>query len=322
METNTTPSSSPSSFSNQIEWILKSFEVFDGDYKRDAVEAAVHLKEDITPHLLAVLEDVIRNPQKYAGEESQCQAPFYAAMLLSFFKEERAYSLFLQAFGLPGELSSEIFGDLVTDDLPVFLYRTCSGNIDGIKQMVLNKQAYSYCRSAAGTALVYCVAGGFADRHDILKFFSNVFTTERESSVDEFLSFIACCMNDLYPDTVMGVIESAYKDGLISEEIIDREYFIETIESSSPESSLEKVRDEMSRRMHESIHDYMEWWYCFNSEKYDEMLSESSFSLDEDLLELPPWEFQETVVRTEPKVGRNDPCPCGSGKKYKKCCLH
>jgi uncharacterized protein YecA (UPF0149 family) len=21
-----------------------------------------------------------------------------------------------------------------------------------------------------------------------------------------------------------------------------------------------------------------------------------------------------------PKVGRNDPCPCGSGKKYKKCC--
>ncbi|MFA7705765.1 MAG: SEC-C metal-binding domain-containing protein [Candidatus Omnitrophota bacterium] len=22
----------------------------------------------------------------------------------------------------------------------------------------------------------------------------------------------------------------------------------------------------------------------------------------------------------QPKVGRNDPCPCGSGKKYKKCC--
>jgi uncharacterized protein YecA (UPF0149 family) len=25
------------------------------------------------------------------------------------------------------------------------------------------------------------------------------------------------------------------------------------------------------------------------------------------------------VHRTEEKVGRNDPCPCGSGKKYKKC---
>jgi uncharacterized protein len=28
------------------------------------------------------------------------------------------------------------------------------------------------------------------------------------------------------------------------------------------------------------------------------------------------------VRRSEPRVGRNDPCPCGSGKKYKKCCLH
>jgi preprotein translocase subunit SecA len=28
----------------------------------------------------------------------------------------------------------------------------------------------------------------------------------------------------------------------------------------------------------------------------------------------------KTIVRETPKVGRNDPCPCGSGKKYKKCC--
>jgi len=28
----------------------------------------------------------------------------------------------------------------------------------------------------------------------------------------------------------------------------------------------------------------------------------------------------ETFRREAPKVGRNDPCPCGSGKKYKKCC--
>ena len=26
-------------------------------------------------------------------------------------------------------------------------------------------------------------------------------------------------------------------------------------------------------------------------------------------------------VHSGPKIGRNDPCPCGSGKKYKKCCL-
>ncbi len=40
------------------------------------------------------------------------------------------------------------------------------------------------------------------------------------------------------------------------------------------------------------------------------------------------WAFIEGRVigrdpyrRDEPKVGRNDPCPCGSGKKFKKCCM-
>lgn len=37
-----------------------------------------------------------------------------------------------------------------------------------------------------------------------------------------------------------------------------------------------------------------------------------------------PFEFDEADIfdfKTGKKVGRNDPCPCGSGKKYKKCCL-
>ena len=53
------------------------------------------------------------------------------------------------------------------------------------------------------------------------------------------------------------------------------------------------------------------------------------------LYELPQWEkiFDENTrkrlykeqknsgtIRKEKKIGRNDPCPCGSGKKYKKCC--
>ena len=43
-------------------------------------------------------------------------------------------------------------------------------------------------------------------------------------------------------------------------------------------------------------------------------------------LPTPPESNRQTAigrnVRTTRKVGRNDPCPCGSGKKYKRCCLH
>jgi len=29
---------------------------------------------------------------------------------------------------------------------------------------------------------------------------------------------------------------------------------------------------------------------------------------------------QTPLMHTQPKIGRNDPCPCGSGRKFKKCC--
>lgn len=35
---------------------------------------------------------------------------------------------------------------------------------------------------------------------------------------------------------------------------------------------------------------------------------------------IPPIIEQKPIKRAYPKVGANDPCPCGSGKKFKKCC--
>lgn len=42
---------------------------------------------------------------------------------------------------------------------------------------------------------------------------------------------------------------------------------------------------------------------------------------DEELAKLYKEQKKSTtIVHDGPKIGRNDPCPCGSGKKYKKCC--
>ncbi len=46
---------------------------------------------------------------------------------------------------------------------------------------------------------------------------------------------------------------------------------------------------------------------------------EGIFSIDKRKEIQKDWRSSKTIVN-ENKVGRNDPCPCGSGKKYKKCC--
>jgi curved DNA-binding protein CbpA len=50
--------------------------------------------------------------------------------------------------------------------------------------------------------------------------------------------------------------------------------------------------------------------------KYKKLKRQFNIEDDEDPDDRPP----EPVHRAQPKVGRNDPCPCGSGKKYKRCC--
>jgi uncharacterized protein YecA (UPF0149 family) len=56
----------------------------------------------------------------------------------------------------------------------------------------------------------------------------------------------------------------------------------------------------------------------FRKNWYKEMtrLDELELNDAEEIDEPPP----DTIVR-HAHVGRNDPCPCGSGKKFKKCCL-
>jgi uncharacterized protein YecA (UPF0149 family) len=40
---------------------------------------------------------------------------------------------------------------------------------------------------------------------------------------------------------------------------------------------------------------------------------------DDEYDEEPVWPVQNPIVRGQ-KIGRNEPCPCGSGRKYKNCC--
>lgn len=63
----------------------------------------------------------------------------------------------------------------------------------------------------------------------------------------------------------------------------------------------------------------------YTSDEVDQLLCERTDQEARELMQhlkkmkVAPTELQ--MQRIPPKVGRNEPCPCGSGKKFKKCCL-
>lgn len=83
-----------------------------------------------------------------------------------------------------------------------------------------------------------------------------------------------------------------------------RELAASYLDDMGPDAgSLEEMAEEMLGLLPEAMHDYV-------------ALAESYALTDDEAAE--QGEVQ-TPVRVE-KIGRNDPCPCGSGMKYKKCC--
>lgn len=245
----------------EIDELLKSIETYDENYKREEIDTALTQREEITPHLISVLEKVLQDPEKYADRNSDYWGHIYAFMLLGHFCETKAHDVIVDLFSLPNDLSSDLFGDTVTVDLPIVLLRTCGGNTERIKDLIVNKSAYDYCRGSALQALSYALIEGYITREEIVSFYQELFS-EEESSGSAFHDILATCIYDIYPEELMETIGKAYDKELIHPGYIRYEDFTEILEGSK-EKCLDNLRAEIQKKQIDNIHDNMSWWACF-----------------------------------------------------------
>jgi uncharacterized protein YchJ len=82
--------------------------------------------------------------------------------------------------------------------------------------------------------------------------------------------------------------------------------------------ALGKLADDPHRRLIDDTVKEMEWWASFHEEQTPPAQTWPSTLAA--VNSMRGGEILLPYKRTAPKVGRNDPCPCASGKKYKKCC--
>ena len=249
---------------NIIPEILDSFRNFDGNYKREQVDAAIELKKEITPHLIKILKNVLADPDSYI-ENDELYDHIYSIMLLGYFRESRAHDVIIDLFCLPDELPHEIFGDLTTSDLPVLLLQTCGGSIERIKSMAVNKDVDVYCRISALQALAYAVVENIASREEVITFFGTLFTGKEADPGSDFWGLLANLVCALYPEELMSIVEEAYDDDLIASGMISYEDFESALEDGK-EWCLERLRSDLERNAPGDMHASMSWWACFDEE--------------------------------------------------------
>jgi hypothetical protein len=253
---------------------IPAFEKFDGKYKRDQVAYALEHQEEITPHLIKILKNILDNPLEYITKKDY-YAHIYALILLGYFKETKVHQLIIDLFSIPDDFVNELFGDIATDNLPIVLFQTCAGSLENIKTLILNKNAPDTSRISAIGSMLYAVADELISREEVLAFLGTLFTGEETDPSSDFWGFVASDICDLCPDKhIFEIIKKAYDDGLINSGIVGYEEFEESMELGV-DSCLAHNRQNMQKAIPEDIHDAMSWWACFeeNEQKIDQLYS-------------------------------------------------
>jgi hypothetical protein len=291
--------------------ILHQFERATGRFARAAVEAAVARREEITPELLRILEGTVDRAAQLDAE-GDYMAHLYAMFLLAQFREKRAYSLVVRFSSLPGDLLDSLCGDFLTADLGRVLASVCGGELAGIQSLIENESTDEWVRGAALSSLVTLVAARQKSRDEIVSYFAGLFRGKLLRKWSHVWDSLVSYSSDLYPEELLDDIKQAYEDGLVDPGYIGFDN-VEQDLSMGKDRIFARLADNPHRRLVEDTVAEMGWWACFREDRAKNTARTAPNS------KLNPVDSSQTR-RAMPKTGRNEPCPCGSGKKYKKCC--
>lgn len=285
----------------EISEILREFEYSRGTFPSAAVAQALERRDEIVPDLLQILERIAEDPARPVPDDYF--GHIFAMYLLAKFREPRAFAPLVKIASTPGEIVFDLMGDIVTQDFARILASVCGNEIGPLQALIESEQTNEWVRSVAMRALVTLVATGQRGRDAIMEYFAGLFQRlERKPSY--VWDGLANHCTDLYPEEVLSEIRRAYDEGLIDPRSIHPED-VRSEMARGKDAAVRLLRDRET--LIDDLEQDMSWMSAFQLAKHRQSTS---------LRPLPP----ETYRRPGPKVGRNDPCPCGSGKKSKKCC--
>ncbi len=295
--------------------ILHHFERATGKFAEAAVEAAVGRQEEITPELLRILEETVDRAVQLDAEGDYI-AHLYAMFLLAQFRETRAYPLVVRFASLPGDLLDSLCGDFITEHLGQVLASVCGGELTGIQSLIENEATDEWVRGAALSSLVTLVATGQKSRDVIVSYFAGLFRGKLMRKWSHVWDTLVSYTSDLYPEELLDDVEQAYEDGLVDPGFIGPDDVKRDI-AMGKDRVLARLAGNPHRRLVDDTVAEMGRWACFRDASRNGANRPTEVS---SRTILKPGVAASQIIKAAPKIGRNERCPCGSGKKYKKCC--
>jgi tetratricopeptide (TPR) repeat protein len=264
--------------------------------------------------LIADLEMVINDSierydhfKELKYNEETTSFPFHAMFLLKELKAEEILPKVLAFLESDNDFLDFWLGDHLTTSIWQCLYVLGINNTGILKEFLLKPGIYTYSKTAVSETLCQMVLHHPEKKEEITAIFSEVFTHFAEASLEDNLldtDFLGLAIGGAFHchlDELLPIIKTLYEKQYVALGI-NGDYNAVEKYFRKPSAFNHKRNNYSIFELYDHI---LSTWSGYNEEKKE-------------------YSYNRTIpieqVKSE-KIGRNDDCPCGSGKKYKKCCM-
>jgi len=284
---------------NNIQDLIEKFVRFGPHTDLETINQILSRKKEALTFIAKIAQD---DEYWYSQDgEYASWTPVCALYLLSVIGGKEAINAFLNSI----KTNYDDTGDWITEDMPAILANFGIEGFDEIKKMLFDKKVDPFVRAGAARAL-FLISEKYPDTRDkSIQALRDAISSESNDIAR------SCFMYDLvhFKDRdSLPFIEFYFENDMIDDGLMSMEDVFEYYYGKG--SELNSLNNIMAKDSLYIFKDTPNNFY--RNDNQGKYITSTKSNQD-----------QSTSKRIPKKqAGRNDPCPCGSGKKYKKCCLN
>ncbi len=249
----------------------------------------------------------------------------HALLLLVELKDDSSLEVILDILRQDNEYLDPWFADAITEDFWELIYHIANDKLDVLRSFISEPNRYTYARSVITEVAVQVFLYQPERRAEVIDWYKSIFEEWIEHEDDDAIidtELIAFFVSDVVSVNMTELIPQMtelFEHGLVAEGVSGN---LESCLKDINKPSIYSEKKDIFNSISERYNYYISTWLNYTDD--DDLQDYNKKERDDDELnEYISQEMRKLVPLPgeKPNVGRNDPCPCGSGKKYKKCCL-
>lgn len=314
-------------FPEQIGWIYKN----DFSISREKIAQILQLDaskliEDLEMVLqdsIARFDHFVEQVQEEGYDSKKTDFPTHALLLLAHLKSKNSLAPILELLKQDLDYIHFWFGDLINDLVDNALYHCGRHQVNRIFEFLKLPNIPGIHKAFIGEAVVKIIADSEEEKVHYIEEYRKVLKVYIKNADDADY-----CDSAATGFLISDIIDLRYKELLPEIKKLFELDIVDTFicgEYRDVEIDIAKASfGENLKFIRKDIYDQYDEMNGFEKESTTQQSNEDFFNgiYNEEMSgrALLDNDFNEPISKPK-KIGRNDPCPCGSGKKYKKCCL-